>query len=325
MQALSGSAARKGTQYRYGRALAFLRGSMLPRRTVCSTVEPASEINPLGAIAEQNVTGEPSNRPSTSDHSLPSTSSYEPSLPSTSTSQPSLPSTNPSNPSLSNLPSFPSYPTCPSAYWQTSLHEAGQRVGVPLSDHSDAHDTRTALGSGRQRHSGQNRGSPEFLHLNASIHSFIKVLSDQIIAGFNLVNHSLQVLTSKMDEVLSAVRQTPSQHFFHSVIGDLESLPSNQQIHVMRAFQNAIQQLHQHPPSTTAPHLSTAPQMPPPVHLQPPTQTHQYSQSTIPTHYRNPMHTTRSVQTSLYSPSPFSSPHDNTSTTPSPTALSCNS
>ncbi|XP_075187802.1 uncharacterized protein LOC142259187 [Anomaloglossus baeobatrachus] len=35
-------------------------------------------------------------------------------------------------------------------------------------------------------------------------HNFIKVLSDQIIAGFNLINHSLQELTSKMDQVLSA-------------------------------------------------------------------------------------------------------------------------
>ncbi|KAM4044784.1 uncharacterized protein ACNLHF_008664 [Anomaloglossus baeobatrachus] len=261
------------------------------------------------------MSGDPSSAlsiPSTSpsDPSLPSTSPSDPSLPSTSTSDPSVPSTSTSDPSHSTLPSFPSYPPCLSAYWQTSLHEAGQRVGVPLSHPSDAPETRTVLGSGRQRQGGQDRGSVEFLHLNASIHSFIKVLSDQIIAGFNLINHSLQELTSKMDQVLSAVRQTPSQHYFHSVIGQLENLPSEQQIHVMRAFQNAIMLLNPLPPTTTAPPHPTASPYPPaamqpPALYQPPPH---YYHSSLPTQHTIPSQHTYPVQTSLHSLSPHVMP-----------------
>ncbi|KAM4048996.1 uncharacterized protein ACNLHF_000483 [Anomaloglossus baeobatrachus] len=59
MEAPSGSAGRKGSQYRYARALAFLRSTMLPRRTFTNTLEPASGQHPPGAIPQVTVTGDP--------------------------------------------------------------------------------------------------------------------------------------------------------------------------------------------------------------------------------------------------------------------------
>ncbi|KAM4026844.1 uncharacterized protein ACNLHF_022709 [Anomaloglossus baeobatrachus] len=102
MQAPSGSAGRKSSQYRYARALVFLKTTMMPRRSFANNMEPASVRHPPGVIPEETVTGDPSNRPCD-----PSTSA--PSLPSTSTSDPSLP------PLLLIPPSLPPLPLMPHA------------------------------------------------------------------------------------------------------------------------------------------------------------------------------------------------------------------
>ncbi|XP_073418187.1 uncharacterized protein [Dendrobates tinctorius] len=56
MRAPSGSAGRRRTQYKYSRALSFLRETMLSRTTVCSHRAPASTLEPSGAISQESAT-----------------------------------------------------------------------------------------------------------------------------------------------------------------------------------------------------------------------------------------------------------------------------
>ncbi|KAM4029713.1 uncharacterized protein ACNLHF_022405 [Anomaloglossus baeobatrachus] len=351
MQAPSGSGKRKGSKYKYAEALAFLRSSMISRRTFCSTTEPAAVQPPPETMTEETVTGAPSNSPC--DPSLPSTSTSDSSLPSTSTADPSLPSTSTSFPSTStsstSLPSIPSFPT---AYWQTSVHAAAaqQRVGVPLTNPLDASDTRTTFGSVRQRPRGLDRGSPEILALNASIHSLMKVLSEQIIAGFQLISHSLHELSSKMDLMRSELR--PTQHYFQSIVGQLENLTSEQQLYVMQACQDALCRvrylsslnlpttLPPHPPAYTVPPQPPAPTLPPAPTVPPqtaplttphPASTTQPPQPAAPTHQTSAQfqpsgHYPSSVQYHSAMQNPTSMPayhqHSIQSYVPSPSPLS---
>ncbi|XP_069613614.1 uncharacterized protein [Ranitomeya imitator] len=55
MQAPSGSRGRRRPQYKYSRALSFLRETMLRRSTFCSTREPASTLDPSGAIPQKST------------------------------------------------------------------------------------------------------------------------------------------------------------------------------------------------------------------------------------------------------------------------------
>ncbi|XP_077148229.1 uncharacterized protein LOC143808937 [Ranitomeya variabilis] len=64
MQAPSGSRGRR-SRYKHARALSFLRSTLLSRSTFCSTREPASELQPSGAIPRESATG---------DHVAPSVS-----------------------------------------------------------------------------------------------------------------------------------------------------------------------------------------------------------------------------------------------------------
>ncbi|XP_075182568.1 uncharacterized protein LOC142255028 [Anomaloglossus baeobatrachus] len=165
MQAPSGSGGRR-SKYRYFRALSFLRTTMVCRSTVCSTQEPAS--NPTGAIPEQSATGEHTHRPHPSEPSLPSTS----------------------------VPS-----TCAGASRETSLPEAaGDEIAFPLPHPSDtAALSRTPLGSGRQRHRGQEKSyAPEFLHLNAAFQNAIQLLSEQNRASFSFLNANMEKNTHEL-------------------------------------------------------------------------------------------------------------------------------
>ncbi|XP_073441831.1 uncharacterized protein [Dendrobates tinctorius] len=156
MQAPSGSGGR-WSSYKYARALSFLRSTMVSRCTVCSTREPAAELDPSGAIPQESATGDHVERP------------------------------DPSEPSLTSGPLAPS--TSAGASWQTSSHEAaGDEVAFPLPHPSDSAATsRTPLGSGWQCPRGQERSYvPEFLHLNAALQNLINLLVKQMTAGFNL-------------------------------------------------------------------------------------------------------------------------------------------
>ncbi|KAM4052703.1 uncharacterized protein ACNLHF_003371 [Anomaloglossus baeobatrachus] len=187
MQAPSGSGGRR-SKYRYFRALSFLRTTMVCRSTVCSTQEPAS--NPTGAIPEQSATGEHRHRPHPSEPSLPSTS----------------------------VPS-----TCAGASRETSLPEAaGDEIAFPLPHPSDtAALSRTPLGSGRQRHRGQEKSyAPEFLHLNAAFQNAIQLLAEQNRSSFSLINANMEKntheLCTRLDRLHLDASKSPNHCFFSS-------------------------------------------------------------------------------------------------------------
>ncbi|XP_077145280.1 uncharacterized protein LOC143807532 [Ranitomeya variabilis] len=183
MQAPSGSRGRR-SRYKHARALSFLRSTLLSRSTFCSTREPASELQPSGAIPRESATG---------DHVDPSVSAptllFDPSASSTSAG---------------------------AAGRTSSLEAAGDELEFPLPHPSaTAATSRPTLWSGRQRQRGQERSyAPDFLHLNASFHSAIKLLSEQTSAGYNMLNKSILELSSRLDRMQSDANQSPRHCFF---------------------------------------------------------------------------------------------------------------
>ncbi|XP_069624816.1 uncharacterized protein [Ranitomeya imitator] len=165
MQARSGSSGSGGRRstYKYARALSFLRSTMVTRSTVGSTLEPAAQLNTSGAIPQEAATEGhfDSEEPSAPSHSAPSHST-DPSFPSTSTG----------------------------ASWPVPLHvAAGENIAFPVPHPSAAATSSTPVASGRFRQRGQIHSyAPEFLHLNASFQNCLKVLSEQMAAGFNFIN-----------------------------------------------------------------------------------------------------------------------------------------
>ncbi|KAM4029264.1 uncharacterized protein ACNLHF_024348 [Anomaloglossus baeobatrachus] len=246
MQAPSGSGGRR-SKYKYARALSFLRSTMVSRSTVSSTREPA-ELNPSGAILQESATGEHFDRPDPSAPSLPSL-----------TSGPSVPSTS------------------AGASWQTSLHEAAvDEVALPLPHPSDTAATyRAPLGSGRQRQRGQEKSyAPEFLHLNASFQNSLKLLSEQMSAGFNLMQNSMLNLSTRLDRMHFDASKSLNHSFFQAVAECTEKLSPDQQMHVMQACQFALAQVSSQapppalvvPPAPAPPPATVPP--PPPVQYQ---------------------------------------------------------
>ncbi|KAM4023552.1 uncharacterized protein ACNLHF_028229 [Anomaloglossus baeobatrachus] len=254
MQAPSGSGGRR-SKYKYARALSFLRSTMMSRSTVSSTREPA-ELNPSGAIPQESATREHFNRPNPSAFSLPSL-----------TSGPSVPSTS------------------AGASWQTSLHEAAvHEVVFPLPHPSDTAATyRAPLGSGRQRQRGQEKSyTPEFLHLNASVQNSLKLLSDQMSAGFNDMHNSIRELNTRLDRMHFDASKSPIYYIFQAVAEHTEKLSPDQQMYVMQACQFALAQVSSQAPPPT-PVVPPAPAPPPAtVPPPPPVQSSQCSQSQLP-------------------------------------------
>ncbi|XP_073408682.1 uncharacterized protein [Dendrobates tinctorius] len=289
MQAPSGSGERR-SKYKYARALSFLRSTIVSRSTGCSTREPAVELDPSGAIQQEFATGDHVERP------------------------------NPSAPSLMPGPLAPSISAA--ASWQTSSHEAaGDEVAFPLPHPSDtAATSRTPLSSGRQRQRGQERSyAPEFLHLNASLQNSIKLLRQQISAGFNMLNKSIMELRSLLDRMHSDANKSPKHLFFQSVVGHMENLTPDQQMHVMHGCQVALVQVTSQalqpapvvpPTPTPSPATVPPPPTPSPFQLSPfqvfSYHTYPYLSSPLTSPYQNPP-----------TPSPFLLPH--TSVPPLPT------
>ncbi|XP_073418203.1 uncharacterized protein [Dendrobates tinctorius] len=233
MQAPSRSGCR--SCYKYAQALSFLRSTMVTRSTFSSTREPA--LHPSGAIPQEAVTG---------DHDIP----------------------NPSAPSLPSLVCDPSAPsTSAGASVQASLHEAAvDEVGLPLPHPSDtAALYRTPLSSGRLRHRGQERQlATEFLHLHASFQNAMKVMTQQMSAGFNLVGIEVPDLRTRVERMHLDANKAPHP-FFKAVIERLDNLTPEQQLHVMQACQVALAQVTSVAP-TTGPVVAPGPVLPtPPV------------------------------------------------------------
>ncbi|XP_069625556.1 C-C chemokine receptor type 6 isoform X2 [Ranitomeya imitator] len=163
MQAPSGLGGCR-SKYKYAMALSIIRSTMVSRSTVCSTREPAV-LNPSGPIPQEIATAGHFDRP------VPSA---------------------PSQPSLTSDPSVQS--TSAGASWLTALHEAaGEDIDFPLPHPSDtAATSRTPVGSGRQRQSDQEKSyAPEFLYLNAAFQNCLKLLSEKMTAGFNLLSNNI--------------------------------------------------------------------------------------------------------------------------------------
>ncbi|XP_069622390.1 uncharacterized protein [Ranitomeya imitator] len=259
MKAPSGSRRRR-SKYQYGRALSFLRSTMLSRSTICSTREPAATLDPSGAIPQESATVGHVSRPHPSDPS--------------------------SDPSLISCSSAPS--TSAGASLQPLLHEAaGDELAFPLPHPSDPATSRTPLGSGRQQQRGQERSyAPEFLHLNASLQSSIKLFAEQTTAGFNMVNKSIIELDSCVDRLHSDAMQLPTL-FFQSMLVSMEKLTLDQQMRLMQSCHAALAEaIAQATPTPTPPHTATVSPTNP-FHFQNPsqipTQSQVTSQSQIPT------------------------------------------
>ncbi|KAM4023922.1 uncharacterized protein ACNLHF_024882 [Anomaloglossus baeobatrachus] len=184
----------------------------------------------------------------------------------------------PSEPSLSSDTSVPS--TCAGASGETSLPEAaGDEIAFPLPHPSDtAALSRTPLGSGRQRHRGQERSSaPEFLHLNAAFQNTIKLLAEQTSAGLSLMKTSMEKntheLCTRLDRLHLDASKLPNHCFFQAVLERMEKLSPDQQMHVMQATQQALVQVSsQSPPPTPRPAPAPPPAIvptPPPAQYQP--------------------------------------------------------
>ncbi|XP_073405516.1 uncharacterized protein [Dendrobates tinctorius] len=193
MRAPSGSGGRK---YKYARALSFLRAAMVTRSTVTSIREPA-RLDPSEAIPEETGTEGHFDRPGTSAPSQPS-HTFDPSVPSTSTG----------------------------ASWPPTLHEAaGEEIAFPLPHPSAPATSSSPAGTGRQRQRGQEKSyAPEFLHLTASFQNCLKVLSEQMSAGFQQLNSGILELKTLLQTMHSEARSSPNHTFFRSVVERLATL-----------------------------------------------------------------------------------------------------
>ncbi|XP_069612518.1 mucin-5B-like [Ranitomeya imitator] len=243
MQARSGSGGRRST-YKYARALSFLRSTMVTRSTVGSTLEPAAQLNTSGAIPQEAATEGhfDSEEPSAPSHSAPSHSA----------------------PSHSADPSFPS--TSTGASWPVPLHvAAGENIAFPVPHPSAAATSSTPVASGRFRQRGQIHSyAPEFLHLNASFQNCLKVLSEQMAAGFNFINKSMLEMHTLLVTMRSEAKQSPNNTFFQSVLEQMETLSTSQQMQVMESCQSTLALIasradssSNHPPTCPLPPLST--------------------------------------------------------------------
>ncbi|XP_073403895.1 uncharacterized protein [Dendrobates tinctorius] len=246
MRAPSGSGGRR-SKYKYARAL-FLRDTMVTRSTVSSTREPA-RLDPSETIPEETGTEGHFDRPGTSAPSQPS-HTCDPSVPSTSAG----------------------------ASWPTILHgAAGEEIAFPLPHPSAPATSSTPAGTGRQRQRGQEKTyAPEFLHLNASFQNCLKVLSDQISAGFQQINSSILEVKTLLQTMHSEARSSPNHTFFRSVVERMATLSPTQQMHVMHSCHGALQHVTSQPPPPTpvvpppAPHPATFHPPPPITYQQPP-------------------------------------------------------
>ncbi|XP_069618245.1 uncharacterized protein [Ranitomeya imitator] len=180
MRALSGSGRRR-SRYKYAQALSFLRSTMVTRSTVGSTREPAAVLIPSGAIPQESATEGHFDSPGPSAPSQPS---------------------NPSDPSV--------LCTSAGASWPVPLHEsAGEDIAFPVPHFSATATSSTPVASGQQWQRGQvQRYVPEFLHLNASFQNCLKVLSEQMAAGFNLINKSILELHTLLITMCSEASQS---------------------------------------------------------------------------------------------------------------------
>ncbi|XP_073401145.1 uncharacterized protein [Dendrobates tinctorius] len=255
MQAPCGSGGRR-SKYKYAHALSFLRTTMVTRSTVSSTREPA-QLDPSGAILHETATEVHFDCP---------------------------------RPSAPSQPALTSDPTSAGASWPTPFHEsAGEEIAFPLPHPSAAATSSTPAGTGRQQQRGQERiYAPEFLHLNASFQNCLKVLSEQIAAGFNMLSNSILEVKTLLQSMHSDARQTPNNTFFWSVLERIDGLSPDQQMHVMQSCHTALAQVTSKapPPTPVIPPTPALPSasVPPPPHIQyqqPP----QYQQ---PHHYLQP-------------------------------------
>ncbi|XP_073442415.1 uncharacterized protein [Dendrobates tinctorius] len=222
MRAPSGSGGRR-SKYKYAQALSFLRETMVTRSTVSSTREPA-RLDPSETIPKETGTEGHFDRPGTSAPSQPS-HTFDPSVPSTSTG----------------------------ASWPPTLHEAaGEEIAFPLPHPSAPATSSTPAGTGRQRQRGQEKTyAPEFLHLNASFQNCLKVLSEQISAGFQQINSSILEVKTLLQTMHSEARSSPNHTFFRSVVERMETLSPTQQMHVMHSCHGALQHVTSQPPPPT--------------------------------------------------------------------------
>ncbi|XP_069601550.1 uncharacterized protein [Ranitomeya imitator] len=264
MRASSGSGERR-SRYKYAHALSFLRTTMVTRITVGSTREPAAELNPSGAIPQEAATEGHFDSPSPSapSHSVPSHSATSHSATSH-TSDPCVPSAN------------------AGASWPVPLHvSADEDIAFPVPHPFAAATSSTPLASGRHRQRGQVQSYvPEFLHLNASFQNCLKVLSEQMAAGFNLINKSIIELQTLLLTMRSEARQSPNNTFFQSVLEQMETLSAAQQMQVMESCQSTLALI-----ASKAETLATHPAPAPPTST-----VHHYSHYHPPNPYHQPAH-----------------------------------
>ncbi|XP_069588356.1 uncharacterized protein [Ranitomeya imitator] len=190
--------------------------------------ESEAELNPSGAIPQEAATeGQfDSPGPSAPSHSAPCHSAPCHSAP----SQPF----HTSDPSVRSASA--------GASWPVPLHvSAGEDIAFPVPHPSAAATFSTPVASGRHRQRGQVQSYvPEFLHLNASFQNCLKVLSEQMAAGFNLINKSILELHTLLLSMRSEASQSPNNTFFQSVLEQMEMLSASQQMQVMEAFQPTL-------------------------------------------------------------------------------------
>ncbi|XP_069618132.1 uncharacterized protein [Ranitomeya imitator] len=261
MRAPSGSGRRR-SKYKYAQALSFLRSTMVTRSTVGSTREPAAQLNPSGAIPQEAATEAhfDSADPSASSHSTPSQPSH--------TSDPSVPSAS------------------AGASWPVPLHvSAGEDIAFSVPHPSAAATSSTPVASGCHPQRGQVQSyTPEFLHVNASFQNCLKVLSEQMAAGFNFINKSILEMHTLLLTMRSEARQSPNNTFFQSVLEQMEMLSTSQQMQVMQSCLSTLafiaskaEALATHaataPPSSTVHHYS---------HYHPPDPYHQRARAPTP-------------------------------------------
>ncbi|XP_069611787.1 uncharacterized protein [Ranitomeya imitator] len=293
MQAPSVSGGRRST-YKYAKALSFLRSTMVTGGTVGSTQEPAAQLNTVGAIPQEAATEGhfDSEGPSAPSHSAPSHSAPSHTL------DRSVPSAN------------------AGASWPVPLHvSAGEDIAFPVPNPSAAATSSTPVASGRQRQSGQVQCyAPEFLHLNASFQNCLKVLSEQMAAGFNFINKSILEMHTLLVTMRSEARQSPNNTFFQSVLEQMETLSTSQPRQIMQSCQSTLaliaskaDALATHaataPPSSTVHHYS---------HYHPPDPYHQLARA--PSH--QPHHQPHRAHTPSHQPqhsqrprAPYHQPH----------------
>ncbi|XP_073411317.1 uncharacterized protein [Dendrobates tinctorius] len=281
MRAPSGSGGRR-SKYKYAQALSFLRDTMVTRSTVSSTREPA-RLDPSEAIPEETGTEGHFDRPGTSAPSQPS-HTFDPSVPSTSTG----------------------------ASWPPTLHEAaGEEIAFPLPHPSAPATSSTSAGTGRQR--GQEKTyAPEFLHLNASFQNCLKVLSEQISAGFQQINSSILEVKTLLQTMHSEARSSPNHTFFRSVVERMETLSPTEQMHVMHSCHGVLQHVTSQPPLPTPVVPPPAPppatfHPPPPITYHPPPQYLQPPQYQTTPHFQQPA--------PYQTPSPYNLPSTSTAPT----------